>query len=998
MIHMTNTVRSILSIAVLLALTGILTSCAVLTIDVDVYKGALINEEHVQVHQIVGVVEATKPLLVQLRDYLEWPDSDGIPPKGTTGNPGTSSSWFDGEWISPSACKSPTSNDPASWYKAKYIPPPTLFVPEYRSGGRTLWETLPYVRPTCYNFFTKPHAQQVNQLLKLYEDLDEIGEVFNKTEADKNQVVQCKAQQSTRRIATTLGLSTRLKKLTAQCLNQQGLKTSEHIPDHEDIDALVEFAQQVLFLANHDGLLARPSTPGLITGGLTDLNRILFGDALTDYKYSPYRLFQDDVFEAKQIQYVRVLQAVGNSILFAANELREREGYKNRMERRTPAEVDSANANRSLKDPRTIFQGLLQELGQQAQEARRVLDETGAQLKSMPAPNVSSFQSENKGLAELAALLTEAYLKEIEPQWQDKPARSYADLVTGNEGVTSKLKALSKSILGTQPERTAMIAAAIAYAEGAPIVQGFEAHCMSRCSGPLPRPFPELAKEFARYIEQLNSSRTAEEASLIELQTKRASLEEKKSLNQTKETEFNQAKDTISGIQSRVLERAEKIESQLTTGDLYNLVRLTLSEPTDINNKVPHEAARKVLDALPTVQANAPLNKDDYKSPLEVMDRIIAELRHNHLRVVELEGERAENSQRASNALENARRHRAGMIYLRPASAYLRTSFPSTSLQDDPNLAWDNLLLQQGIRSLPFSSQLRDMLDPIQKQDRSLTAELDKQYWQNINRVRVSGAGLTNQVVAKDDVGNWYVKQYYGDTESIAKGAKNLALFSLGTKLPIDVPTAWKNINQEKDTKKTAEPSDDGNASSQTSSSKTQAGSTVASPLTDLFEKHRVAFETKTAETLETLKALHTNNDSSPIKDQIQTAWGSNQTLKSKMEQLNNSLQIAVRDWDSATLIRTSKPDKDSGQLILKDLRALAVMAKKLAKHIETLETSDSQALNTQEKQQAITLANNVIGPKIHSLLTERQRTIAAYEQAITFIGETANPKQPSSK
>lgn len=127
------------------------------------------------------------------------------------------------------------------------------------------------------------------------------------------------------------------------------------------------------------------------------------------------------------------------------------------------------------------------------------------------------------------------------------------------------------------------------------------------------------------------------------------------------------------------------------------------------------------------------------------------------------------------------------MIYLRPSSAYLRTSFPSTSLQDDPNLAWDNMLLKQGIRNLPFSSQLRDIVGQAGERDRVLTADLDKQFWQNINRVRVSGAGRTNQALVKDDVGNWYVKQYFGNTEKIVKSAKHLVLYSLGTKVPIDL-------------------------------------------------------------------------------------------------------------------------------------------------------------------------------------------------------------------
>jgi hypothetical protein len=49
-----------------------------------------------------------------------------------------------------------------------------------------------------------------------------------------------------------------------------------------------------------------------------------------------------------------------------------------------------------------------------------------------------------------------------------------------------------------------------------------------------------------------------------------------------------------------------------------------------------------------------------------------------------------------------------------------------------------------------------------------------------VNQVRVSGAGRTNYAIAKDDVGNWYVKSYSSNPEDIIKSAKNLAMFSAG--------------------------------------------------------------------------------------------------------------------------------------------------------------------------------------------------------------------------
>src|SRR5512139_1331050 len=51
--------------------------CAVLRIDVDVYKGPLANHPDVQMEQCAVMAIAAKPLLVELRDVLEkWQRSD----------------------------------------------------------------------------------------------------------------------------------------------------------------------------------------------------------------------------------------------------------------------------------------------------------------------------------------------------------------------------------------------------------------------------------------------------------------------------------------------------------------------------------------------------------------------------------------------------------------------------------------------------------------------------------------------------------------------------------------------------------------------------------------------------------------------------------------------------------------------------------------------------------------------------------------------------------
>ena len=46
--------------------------CSVLRIDVDVYKGPLANHQDVQVEQLVAMAVGAQPLLIQLRDSIEW--------------------------------------------------------------------------------------------------------------------------------------------------------------------------------------------------------------------------------------------------------------------------------------------------------------------------------------------------------------------------------------------------------------------------------------------------------------------------------------------------------------------------------------------------------------------------------------------------------------------------------------------------------------------------------------------------------------------------------------------------------------------------------------------------------------------------------------------------------------------------------------------------------------------------------------------------------------
>ena len=66
--------------------------------------------------------------------------------------------------------------------------------------------------------------------------------------------------------------------------------------------------------------------------------------------------------------------------------------------------------------------------------------------------------------------------------------------------------------------------------------------------------------------------------------------------------------------------------------------------------------------------------------------------------------------------------------------------------------------------------------------------ELNNQYWQNINQIKLVGGGNTNYAVVKDDTGNWYVKGYSTNYDDILKNVQSLAIHSLTGVPPIAPP------------------------------------------------------------------------------------------------------------------------------------------------------------------------------------------------------------------
>jgi hypothetical protein len=159
----------------------------------------------------------------------------------------------------------------------------------------------------------------------------------------------------------------------------------------------------------------------------------------------------------------------------------------------------------------------------------------------------------------------------------------------------------------------------------------------------------------------------------------------------------------------------------------------------------------------------------------EVLDELLRVLELEYVAVLKTQGADNETARRLREAIEFTRRRASAMVYLRPSMLYLRNSFPTTSLPGEQRGRGNMLSAATWGAIWPFGDG-----DPNQQ----LRDDLDAQFWQNINRIKLSGGGDTNYVLAKDDVGNWYVKAVETDPARIYQSMSKLAKFTVGAANP----------------------------------------------------------------------------------------------------------------------------------------------------------------------------------------------------------------------
>lgn len=374
-----------------------------------------------------------------------------------------------------------------------------------------------------------------------------------------------------------------------------------------------------------------------------------------------------------------------------------------------------------------------------------------------------------------------------------------------------------------------------------------------------------------------------------------------------------------------------------------------------------------------------PSFKDDCRGDKAVLDQAIRELEQAQIQAIRENGEGSPEVANIRAALKAAFDYRGRKVFIRPPSAYLRAGLPASVFQGKQDISFRNNMLQdhmgQAIR--PFKQR---------KLKHQIRKELDAQNWQNINSVRVAGGGNTNYAIAKDPVGNWYVKSYATDVANIIKSVKGLALYSAGRNRGLDL----LNTGAEGEL-------------------------TVKSGLDQVFDKFEKTYRDETEnQRKEIIKLLDDDTLAKELKQKVPDTHDHDEELKGQIDSFHTTLKDAhkKRLEDAAQEKQKDIPALDrieAGIEIVAFLEALQQFKAKVQNAVNIPEPIpatpvDGQAENTgndssdapPQNAETINAATSLkveLGNHIEITFNKyreaREKLIDEFERANTFIGRT---------
>lgn len=727
-------------------LTAMLAGCSTLQIEVDVYKGALVNTKEIQLRQYASLANSAKPMLIHAVRAAKKEDE---------------------------ACQATLV------LKNTSIEVKALQAKEHPSELEIArLDRLVKSDEVCS--VTRFQQDFLCDTLNLYEDANVLPQL-------------CHGQHDRERPEP--GLDHLKNNLLAALSTPQNPDKELAIKNKRVLDeatknfnqAMIFFAQRVLFYSN---------------------NQVLF---------KAFSQTSNDMLKAS----TPVLQTLGNTILVHANDLQRQESRDEKFAQRAASERNAIVVAYSIP-PSLIFDRIVKALGetsttvssavranareaeqQQALEAeltRAIATEKDylAQVSPLLATNLTLVDNAAEAWIPLDARATELLYAEV-----DRKAVAALPLPTNqsersiSDGLQEWLSKELTSTDQTAPLRQQRLSFTQAY------LKNEKAYfAAAKFNLDLIKRHISLLTSMA--IIKLNENKTsvlAKTAAIENLEKNIArsiadqlAKQEEQKISDSPRTSPNKTIELVKNMREEVLKQAELGHIDDVAG-VHALLKLAISnqltEPKESKPNKPSpppktkselQALKSTLEAveqLPVQTAICPQRAkadmlpgdpsatDCGDEPIKIIDNLIASLRAQRIQALSMgAGTRAVYLLDAINA---AHEQRTSLIYLRPASDYLRSVYSASAFQESAQKENRNILVNwRGF--LPIFSQ--DNISPRE--------QLEKLYWQNINKVSVSGGGNTNYVLAKDDVGNWYVKAYSADPEAIIKSATSLALFNSG--------------------------------------------------------------------------------------------------------------------------------------------------------------------------------------------------------------------------
>lgn len=426
------------------------------------------------------------------------------------------------------------------------------------------------------------------------------------------------------------------------------------------------------------------------------------------------------------------------------------------------------------------------------------------------------------------------------------------------------------------------------------------------------------------------------------------------------------------GVQELISERLNKLSASSTA----------TSTPTKTDVELAQSAIAKLaLSAAPPctdfeTRPNGGPGCGE-KTPIDLIDNLIATLRAQ--RINALASGNAPVASNLQNAINAAYEQRSSMVYLRPASDYLRSVYSANAFQEKGEAAHDNMLLDW-----------LQYLNPIDNKKEKGRQQLEKLNWQNINKVTLAGGGATNYVLAKDDVGNWYVKAYSADPEAIIKSATSLALFNSGKAINTNLLRRYE-IQRTIDDTKTGDRRKT-ELENQLKESNSQDGGALLKVKERYATRYRADTERHATELHESLIAMANKLD---IALNQREAPKAPCTIEEAKAGLGN-LDVAYLDGARTrlrTLLSSKGADKASTEDLEKALQSGMTSVYLYSERVYvTLKTTQPNECNSW-RSGAAEDGRKDLRTQLNMFANERKKSIERYEEALSSIADIATEK-----